>query len=127
MPGEPGTILRAGLSGGGLCRGSGARHSGEPVCDHYPGKALYAFTGGTINRVAVGVSGDPYVDLERQAEMLIRSRERVTYADGKDRPGLRLLVLDDDAKREFDYTTGAEKSLQTAAAQGWTVASIKND
>ena len=53
--------------------------------------------------------------------------ERVTYADGKDRPGLRLLVLHDDAERELDYTAGAEKSLQTAAAQGWTVASIKDD
>ena len=50
------------------------RHSGEPVTDDYPGRAPYAFTGGTINRIAVDVSGDPYVDLERQAEMLIRSQ-----------------------------------------------------
>ena len=28
----------------------------------------------TINRVAVDVSGEPYVDLEREAEMLIRSQ-----------------------------------------------------
>ena len=49
------------------------------------------------------------------------------YAGGKDRPGLRLLVLHDDADREFDYTAGAEKSLETAAAQGWTVVSVKND
>ena len=50
------------------------RHSGEPVTDDYPGEAPYAFTGGTINRIAVDVSGEPYVDLERQAEMLLRSR-----------------------------------------------------
>jgi FMN phosphatase YigB (HAD superfamily) len=49
------------------------------------------------------------------------------YSGGKDRPSLRLLVLHDDAEREFDYTAGAEKSLEEAAAQGWTVASIKND
>lgn len=41
--------------------------------------------------------------------------------------GFALLVLHDDAEREFDYTAGAEKSLAAAAAQGWTVASIKND
>ena len=29
--------------------------------------------------------------------------------------GLRLLVLHDDAEREFDYTAGAEKSLERAA------------
>jgi FMN phosphatase YigB (HAD superfamily) len=49
------------------------------------------------------------------------------YAGGKNRPGLRLLVLHDDPDREFDYTSGAEKSLETAAAQGWTVVSIKDD
>jgi len=49
------------------------------------------------------------------------------YAGGKGRPALRLLVLHDDAEREFDYTAGAEKSLETAAARGWTVVSMKND
>ncbi len=49
------------------------------------------------------------------------------YTGGKDRPGLRLLVLHDDAEREFDYMAGAEKSLETAAAEGWTVVSVKND
>ena len=37
------------------------------------------------------------------------------YAGGKVRPALRLLVLHDDAEREFDYTAGAEKSLEQAA------------
>jgi len=49
------------------------------------------------------------------------------YAGGKDRPALRLLVLHDDAEREFDYTAGAEQSLEIAADHGWTVVSIKND
>jgi phosphoglycolate phosphatase-like HAD superfamily hydrolase len=41
--------------------------------------------------------------------------------------GLRLLVLHDDADREFDYVAGAEKALEQAKAEGWTVASMKND
>jgi hypothetical protein len=49
------------------------------------------------------------------------------YAGGKGRPALRLLVLHDDADREFDYTAGAEKSLEQAAKDGWSVVSIKND
>jgi len=49
------------------------------------------------------------------------------YAGGAARPGLRLLVRHDDAEREFDYTAGAEASLELAAAQGWTVVSMKDD
>jgi phosphoserine phosphatase len=49
------------------------------------------------------------------------------YAGGKGKPALRLLVLHDDAEREFDYTAGAEKSLERAARDGWTVVSVRND
>jgi hypothetical protein len=49
------------------------------------------------------------------------------YAGGSGRPGLRLLVLHDDPVREFEYTSGAEKSLDIARDQGWTVVSIKDD
>jgi haloacid dehalogenase-like hydrolase len=41
--------------------------------------------------------------------------------------GLRLLVLHDDAEREFDYVTGAERSLERARADGWTVVSVDKD
>lgn len=41
--------------------------------------------------------------------------------------GFRLLVLHDDAEREFDYTAGAEKSLDQAKADGWSVVSMRND
>jgi phosphoglycolate phosphatase-like HAD superfamily hydrolase len=44
-----------------------------------------------------------------------------------DKPTLRLLVLHDDAEREFDYTTGAEQALKQAKTAGWTVISMKND
>jgi phosphoglycolate phosphatase-like HAD superfamily hydrolase len=41
--------------------------------------------------------------------------------------GLRLLVLHDDADREFAYTAGAERALEHADKYGWTVVSMKND
>jgi phosphoglycolate phosphatase-like HAD superfamily hydrolase len=41
--------------------------------------------------------------------------------------GLRLMVLHDDADREFDYTAGAEKALEQAAKDDWTVVSMRND
>jgi len=44
-----------------------------------------------------------------------------------DKPTLRLLVLHDDDKREFDYTAGAEQALEQAGQDGWTVVSVKND
>jgi phosphoserine phosphatase len=43
------------------------------------------------------------------------------------KPTLRLLVLHDDAGREFDYSAGAEQALTQAEADGWTIVSIKND
>jgi arylsulfatase A-like enzyme len=53
-----------GLGGGGLIVG----HSGAaPVTDDYPGQRPWAFTGGTIKRVAIDVSGQPFVDLAREA------------------------------------------------------------
>ena len=49
------------------------------------------------------------------------------FAGAPARPGLRLLVLHDDADREFDYIGGAEAALETARGEGWTVISVKND
>jgi phosphoglycolate phosphatase-like HAD superfamily hydrolase len=43
------------------------------------------------------------------------------------REALRLLVLHDDADREFAYTTGAEDALDRAKTHGWTVVSMKED
>lgn len=50
------------------------RHAGEPVTDDYPGESPHEFTGGTLKVVSVNVSGEPYVDLERHAEMLLKSQ-----------------------------------------------------
>ena len=56
---------------GKFCSPATASASGAtaatPSPSDYPGAAPWAFTGGTINRVAVDVSGEPYVDLEREA------------------------------------------------------------
>jgi phosphoglycolate phosphatase-like HAD superfamily hydrolase len=49
------------------------------------------------------------------------------FAGGPTRPALRLLLLHDDADREFDYTAGAERVLEQAKQQNWRVISIKND
>ena len=49
------------------------------------------------------------------------------FARAGDRPGLRLLVLHDDADREFAYTAGAEDALERAGADGWTVVSMRDD
>ena len=43
------------------------------------------------------------------------------------RPSLRLLLLHDDAEREFDYTAGAEDALANAESAAWTVISMKHD
>jgi len=49
------------------------------------------------------------------------------FAGGKDRPALRLLVLHDDPEREFDYVKGAERALERARDESWTVVSVKED
>lgn len=42
-------------------------------------------------------------------------------------PSLRMLILHDDADREFDYVAGAEDALEHARRNDWTVVSMKND
>jgi phosphoserine phosphatase len=49
------------------------------------------------------------------------------FTQHADKPFLRLLVLHDDAEREFDYASGAEQALDHAGKHGWTVVSVKED
>ena len=51
--------------------------------------------------------------------------EMLQYAQSG-KPSLCLLLLHDDASREFDYVAGAEKALEEANANGWTVVSIRD-
>ncbi|MEV6341571.1 arylsulfatase [Nocardia vinacea] len=59
------------IAGEGLHAG---RDNAEAVTDDYPGTRPWSFTGGTLHRVAVDVSGEPFVDLEREAVAML-SRE----------------------------------------------------
>ena len=52
------------LSGEGLNIG---RDGADPVTQDYPGRQPWAFTGGTIEQVVVDVSGDPFIDVEKEA------------------------------------------------------------
>jgi len=63
--GELTTMLgKFSLVGEGLTVG---RESGEQVTDDYNGTTPWAFTGGRIKRAIVDVSGEPFVDLAREA------------------------------------------------------------
>lgn len=53
--------------------------------------------------------------------------EMLQFAGGPSRPALRLLLLHDDASREFDYVAGAERVLERAKTQEWTIISLKHD
>lgn len=56
------------IAGEGLTVG---RDSGAPVTDDYPGDAPWPFTGGTLRRLRVDVSGEPFIDLEREAQAML--------------------------------------------------------
>jgi arylsulfatase len=62
---QPGGYM---IAGEGLAVG---RDVGDPVTLDYPGERPYRFTGGTIKRVVVDVSGEPYIDLEREAQAML--------------------------------------------------------
>ncbi len=62
---QPGKFM---IAGEGLCIG---RDGGAGVTADYPGTEPFRFTGGTIRRVAVDVSGEPYLDLEREAQAML--------------------------------------------------------
>jgi hypothetical protein len=53
-----------GLGGGGLVVG---RSGAEAVTDDYAGDSPWPFVGGTITRVLIDVSGEPFADLAEEA------------------------------------------------------------
>jgi arylsulfatase A-like enzyme len=57
---------RFSIAGEGLNVGS---DGAEPVTDDYPGERPWRFTGGTIKRAIIDVSGTPFVDLAKEARM----------------------------------------------------------
>jgi arylsulfatase A-like enzyme len=54
------------IAGEGLNIG---KDGGEPVTGDYPGRAPWAFTGGTITRAAIDVSGEAFVDLANEVRL----------------------------------------------------------
>jgi arylsulfatase len=43
------------------------KDSAEPVTDDYAGESPWPFVGGTIKQAIVDVSGEPFIDLAREA------------------------------------------------------------
>ena len=62
---QPGGYM---IAGEGLAIG---RDVGDPVTQDYPGERPFRFTGGRIKRVVVDVSGEPYIDLEREGQAML--------------------------------------------------------
>lgn len=49
------------------------------------------------------------------------------FSASGNRPSLRLLIHHDDDKREIAYDAGAERALEEARKEAWTVISVKDD
>jgi phosphoserine phosphatase len=84
------------------------------VIDDGPGKRIQIWH--VIGRRPILAAGNSNGDLP----MLL-------FAGGPSLPALRILVVHDDADREFDYVAGAEKLIDTAKTEGWTTVSINRD
>jgi phosphoglycolate phosphatase-like HAD superfamily hydrolase len=84
------------------------------VIDDGPGKPVQIWN--VIGRRPILVAGNSNGDLPM-----------MTFAGGPSLPALQLLVVHDDAEREFDYVAGAEKILTTARTKSWTMISMKDD
>ena len=84
------------------------------VVDDGPGKPVQIWN--IIGRRPILAAGNSNGDLQM-----------LNFTGGNALPALRLLILHDDAEREFAYQAGAEAVLKTAESNGWTSVSIKND
>ncbi len=84
------------------------------VIDDGPGKPIQIWN--VIGRRPILAAGNSNGDLQM-----------MKFAGGERLPALRLLVVHDDAEREFDYVAGAEKAIVAVQTQGWTDISIQRD
>ena len=83
------------------------------VIDDGPGKPVQIWN--LIGRRPILAAGNSNGDLQM-----------LEFAGGESLPALRLLILHDDADREFDYIAGAEQVISTAENRGWTIVSVKH-
>jgi phosphoserine phosphatase len=84
------------------------------VVDDGPGKPIQIWN--IIGRRPILAAGNSNGDLQM-----------LNFAGGSSLPALRLLVVHDDADREFAYLAGAEKVIETAVSNTWTTISVKED
>jgi phosphoserine phosphatase len=84
------------------------------VIDDGPGKPVQIWN--VIGRRPILAAGNSNGDLPMLA-----------FAGGTSLPALRLLVVHDDADREFDYVAGAEKVINAVETHGWMGVSIQRD
>ena len=90
------------------------RQAGVDFVDDGPGKPVAIWE--RIGRRPIFAAGNANGDIPM-----------LQYTDMNALPSLCLLVNHDDGDREFDYTAGAEKAMELAKKQGWTVVSVKQD
>jgi phosphoserine phosphatase len=94
--------------------GAITRQMAADYLDDGPEKPVHIWT--RIGRRPVVAGGNSNGDVEM-----------LQFTQHPDKPSLRLLLLHDDAEREFAYVSGAERALSLAGSSGWTVVSMKND
>jgi phosphoglycolate phosphatase-like HAD superfamily hydrolase len=99
-----------GGSGGGVIE----QRAELDVIDDGPGKPVQIWN--LIGRRPILAAGNSNGDLPM-----------LEFTGGASLPALRLLILHDDADREFDYIDGAEQVISTAENRGWTIVSVKHD
>ena len=84
------------------------------VIDDGPGKPVQIWN--VIGRRPILAAGNSDGDLQMLA-----------FTGGLSAPALRLLVVHDDAEREFEYIAGAEKAISAAQTHGWATVSMQRD
>ena len=95
-----------------------ARHTivhakGLDVFDDGPEKAVRIWS--RLGRKPILACGNSNGDIE----MLEFASGAATFLD--------LLILHDDAQHEYSYVAGAERAIDRASREGWTIVSVKND
>jgi phosphoserine phosphatase len=90
-------------------------HKGElDVIDDGPAKAIQIWN--VIGRRPILAAGNSNGDIQM-----------LKFTAGQDFESLCMLILHDDAEREFDYSAGAEKAISEQQSRNWTAVSMRSD
>lgn len=103
----------SGPSRGNSWKGAIVQRADLDVLNDGPDKAVQIWN--VIGRHPILAAGNANGDLEM-----------LSFAGGPSMPALRILIVHDDAVREFEYITGAEDVLNVAQAHNWTTVSMQN-